>query len=188
MTKSANIRKRRAQRLRGRPRDEDCERTESGRKSRARAPSEDPRKTALEARQRVYGVSADDAGQPEAGSVLGRLYLAQAIDEAMFEAGKRYHKLQTNAVRALTGPASLAKGGNGGCGGDEISPDWVDWATGVIGKYRAFRAALVDINAMNTVEVVVVHDMVPLPEMLPALTEGLDSLVQKFGILRAKAA
>jgi hypothetical protein len=188
MTKSANIRKRRQQRTRGRPRDEDCERTESGRKSRARAPQEDPRKTALEARQRVYGVSADDAGQPEAGSVLGRLYLAQAIDEAMFEAGKRYLALHTNALRALDGPASLAKGGNGGCGGDVISDDWVAWAFAVTSHYRVMRAALAHIGVVDTVESIAVYDMEPLPAMLPLLDDGLSLLVQKFGILRSKAA
>lgn len=180
--KAANLRKRRAQR--GRPRDEDCERTPSGQKSRARRPAEDPRKGAWEARQRVYGVSADQASLEEAGSALGRLKLVGVISGPMYEAGNRYHTLQVNAVRALGGPRNTARGGSGGVSGDVISDDWVEWAVGVTSQFRAFSAALAQINAANTVELVVVHDVDPLPVMHPALRDGLGLLVHKFGLDR----
>jgi hypothetical protein len=74
MTKSLNVKKRRAQR--GRPVDDNCARTASGRKSRARnAPKEDPRKVAVDARQRIFGLTPEDAAADLAGTALGRLRL-----------------------------------------------------------------------------------------------------------------
>jgi hypothetical protein len=187
MTKSLNVKKRRAQR--GRPRLEDIEREPNGRGQRGRNPRkhEDPRKVVLEARQRIYGLPAEDAGQPLAGSALGRLRLAGGISEMMFDAGERYRVLWTEAMRALTGPEGFEKGGSPGVGGDIISDDWVTWATRATANYRVAASALGDINAFNTVEYVVVVDEDPIPEMMAALSEGLLLLALKFGMCREPA-
>lgn len=186
MAKAATIKKRRAHR--GRPADPDCARTDSGRKSRARgAPKEDPRKVAIEARQRIFGLAPEDAATDLAGSALGRLRLSKAITEAMLEAGEKYRILWTDARRALTGPDGLEKGGSPGVGGDIISKDWVDWATRVTGHYRVFSGYLRRIEAINTVECVVCHDMDPAPVMMPALHEGLLLLAIEFGMCREAA-
>lgn len=56
------------------------------------------KETAIEARIRILGLSAEDCDRPEAGSVLGRLYLDRRnrITEAMYIAGMRmgedYHR------------------------------------------------------------------------------------------------
>jgi hypothetical protein len=187
MTKSLNVKKRRAQR--GRPRLEDIEREPNGRGQRGRNPRkhEDPRKVVLDARQRIFGLSPEDAATDLAGSALGRLRLAGQISEAMLEAGKKYRILWTEAMRALTGPEGLEVGGSPGVGGDIISDDWVSWATRATANYRVAASALGDINAFNTVEYVVVIDEDPVPAMMPALTEGLLILALKFGMCREPA-
>ncbi len=44
----------------------------------------------LEARQRVHGLGESSAGLAEAGSSLGRLYLAGAIKKRLYESGNRF--------------------------------------------------------------------------------------------------
>lgn len=56
----------------------------------ARMTEQEARVVALDARQRVHGLNAEAAGLAEAGSSLGRLYLARAITKRLYEAGNRF--------------------------------------------------------------------------------------------------
>ena len=206
--KASNLKKRRAQRLRGRPRDEDCERTESGRKSRARAPQEDPRKTALEARQRVYGVSAGLAADPRAETVLGRLNLDGVVTDSMYRAGLQYLGLYRAMCRAIEAPIGLAVS-SGGC----QPKDWETMGPVVAskdvmskeqGEYtdRAVRA-IVNFEVMKnslsieecgfpardtTVNGVVLEDL-PMPDCWRGILQhGLGILAKRMGIDKQEAA
>lgn len=66
-------------------------RTENGRVSRADDADKAAKTTAIEARIRVLGLSEADCERPEAGSVLGRLYLdtRNKVSKAQYEAGLR---------------------------------------------------------------------------------------------------
>lgn len=48
------------------------------------------RQVGIEARQRIYAMSFEQAKSDLAGSILGRLFMAKYITKAQFEAGERY--------------------------------------------------------------------------------------------------
>jgi len=176
MTKSANIRKRRQQRTR---------KTSNPISAVKTKPRDDPMRVALEARQRVYGVSADDASQPEAGTVLGRLKLSGAITETMYEAGKRYLELYQAYLKALKAPTGLAKG-SGSASEAEASEEYVEWAIRAVAHYEVMKAALEDMGWGRHVHSLVVHDN---PEMWCIQSyAGLGFLARKMGFENSQRA
>ena len=72
----------------GRPR-KDGERYPSGDRKRSETERE-AKAVVIEARERHYGLTPDQAKSDLAGHALGRLYMARLITKDMFEAGLRY--------------------------------------------------------------------------------------------------
>lgn len=135
---------------------------------------------ATEARQRVHGLTAWQSAHQDAGTVLGRLWLRRAISQAQKDAGEKYRNKRDAAMRAIKAPLSLQVTNKAGDGGDVVTNDYISWATAVVGEYETLKAALKDIKAEATVELVVILDDEPLDSMLPALREGLDLLAKRL--------
>jgi hypothetical protein len=60
------------------------------RRQEAAMTTEEARSVVVQARQRVHGLPPSSAGLAEAGSSLGRLYLAGAIKKRLYESGNRF--------------------------------------------------------------------------------------------------
>jgi len=178
--KAANLKKRRQQRTR---------KTSNPISAVKTKPRDDPMRVALEARQRVYGVSADDASQPEAGTVLGRLKLSGAITETMYEAGKRYLELYQAYLKALKAPTGLAKG-SGSASEADASEEYVEWAIRAVAHYEVMKAALEDevgIRGRMVFELIVIDDG-PLAQASITLQVGLSFLARKMGFENSQRA
>ena len=199
MTKAANRKLKRKHR--GRPRDEDCERTVSGRKSRSNpAPTDGSGKpmshVALEARQRINGLSADKAADPHASTALGRLWLSSAITTPMREAGEAYKKLYDTAMRAMQAPIALTATDRppskdwGAMGPVEIGTEkmtaaqleYTDKAIRAVSSYRVMKDALKARGYLSAVELVVIHDVEPQVWDLALLCAGTQVLAEKMGL------
>lgn len=104
--------------------------------------------TALEARRRVFGLSAAEARRPEAVDMLGRLALTGEISEAQLSAGRAYARLRRNYDRALLARrlASAADydGPGGPDGRDGNEPGYRAWARRMVAAYDAVRRALLE--------------------------------------------
>lgn len=94
-------------RKRGRPIKQDVSRTDNGRISRAANTNEAPDKVAKEARMRIHGVSKEDASQPEAGTVIGRMKLSGELSRAQYEGLLRYTMTRERYMIAMGVPDSL---------------------------------------------------------------------------------
>jgi hypothetical protein len=180
--KTANIKKRRAQRTRAKAKN-----PISAVKSR---PKEDPRRVVLEARQRVLGVSPEDAAQPEAGTVLGRLKLAGTIRESEYEAGKRYLELYQAYLKALRAPTGLVVAGKSTSEPD-VTEDYVEWATRAVAHYEVMKSALED--QVATYGRIVVEgaciDNIPVPNVnMLTLRIALEFLARKMGFENSQRA
>jgi len=140
----------------------------------------------LEARQRVLGLPKNLAGHEKAETVLGRLWLAKHISEAMRQAGERYHEIYLAAMRALKAPIGLAVSGMGGTSGEEITEDYIVWATKAVARHRAIKVALENLDGEGSVNRivnrVVVENTPPPDEWLLSLRQGLSLLVVKLGV------
>jgi len=167
---------------RGRPRDGTAVRTASGRKSRARRPKEDPRAVALAARSRVFGLPADLAGHEKAATVLGRLWLGGEITGSLREAGESYIEIHAEAMRALTAPMGLTVSSKTGSVGDQVSEEYVAWATRAVARYRVVKAALETAGVHRIVHAVAVEDLPVLPASRPELIKGLKILETKLRV------
>lgn len=55
----------------------------------------------IHARQRVFGLTLDDARKEEAGTVIGRLLITKEISAPQFEAAKRYEEIVRLADAAI---------------------------------------------------------------------------------------
>lgn len=94
----------------GRPRKEGVKRYANGRIARGDSTpaDKDPAKTAREARQRIFGISEDDARREEMGSALGRLKFAgreHGISQEQYEVGRAWESLFRQYVRIREGLA-----------------------------------------------------------------------------------
>ena len=90
----------------GRTRKQGVGRTASGAISRAK---ENVMQTATDARQRVYGVSEEEAPRQEAGTALGRLWGRGEITQAQMEAGLSYAEIHRACVAYEQCPKGLEK-------------------------------------------------------------------------------
>lgn len=97
----------RLRRKRGRPIKQDVARTDSGRISRAANTNEAPDKVAKEARMRLHGISKEDAGQPEAGTAIGRMKLSGELSKGQYDSLVRYHMSRERYMLAIGAPDSL---------------------------------------------------------------------------------
>lgn len=73
----------------GRPRKENVERYPSGKITKAEVQRE-AMSTVIDARQRIFGVTKENARSSYSGHVLGRLFLDRKITEAEMDAGIKY--------------------------------------------------------------------------------------------------
>jgi len=133
-----------------------------------------------EARQRVHGLTPWQSAHQDAGTVLGRLWLRKAISQAQKAAGDKYLAKHNAAMRAIKAPAGLQVTNKAGDGGEIVTQEYIAWAIGVVGEYETLKAALRDIRADATVDLVVVYDDEPPDSMLPALRDGLDLLAARL--------
>jgi hypothetical protein len=181
-------RRKRAKAKRGRPRDETVERETNGRKRRS-TPKEDPRMVLLQARERMFGVRKEDAADPNAGSVLGRLHLAKAITRIMLEAGEEYRRRHRLAMKAIHADDALAVSPGGNAPRDweamELSDReaYADWAVRAVATYRVLKDALRAVDAYEVIERVVIEGGDMPTTALPRLTAGLNLLARKLGFV-----
>lgn len=92
-------------RRRGRPCKPDMNRDASGRIT--NKPGEAPDRLGKETRVRLFNVAPEDAAQPEAGSVIGRMKLTGEISQDQYEAFIRYTMTVERYRSAMMSPDSL---------------------------------------------------------------------------------
>jgi hypothetical protein len=131
----------RLKRKRGRPCKTGVARTDSGRISRA-ANNDEPSaySVAQETRMRLFSISKDDASQPEANSVIGRLKLSGELSYEQHEALHRFICSHETYMKAIQAPDSLKVPGAGSSSGDEEAD--TDWRLSVERKYKEARKAI----------------------------------------------
>lgn len=175
---------------RGRPRKEHVMRTENGRVSRADDADKAAKTTAIEARMRVLGLSVADCERPEAGSVLGRLYLdaRNKVSKAQYEAGLRMAQ-DFARYYALTGipfPAAHAIDLNRVHGiGRDPSPAAVRAASNAVMAIETVLGQADESGrpVLSVCKAVCIRDE-PIyhGHMIEFLKRGLRSLVEHYGI------
>lgn len=94
-----------AERRRGRPCKTDVNRNASGRIT--NKPGEAPDRLGKDTRVRLFNVAPEDAAQPEAGSVIGRMKLSGEISHEQYEAFIRYNMTVERYRSAMMSPDSL---------------------------------------------------------------------------------
>lgn len=101
---------------------------------------------AQKARQRLHGLSKADAALPEAGDVLGRLYLTQEISRTQFEAGQEYARIVADYDKALLAPrqrsASNFDGPAGYDDSDGKDASYQAWVKRAKQRYDEARSAV----------------------------------------------
>lgn len=146
-----------------------------------------PMETALLARQRIYGLSEDQAKNQYAETALGRLYLAHHITKWQRLAGEKYLALRCDAMKAYRAPQSYMAGNGKSADGDLISDEYVEWCRRVTDGYEralrlisasAPRRELVPLTAVN---MIVVEDR-DANWLIGDLRVGLDALIGFFGL------
>lgn len=169
-----------AKKRRGRPRHQ-ADRTATGRKSRAK-PRENMGEIVLLARQRIHGLTADQAKDPLAETLLGRLFLTNKISEFERRAGETFRDWHGAAMKALKAPDALAKGGGKSADGDLVSDDYVEWAMRAVARWEVAKDWLMQANRYSQAEVLrVCIDQTPARSMT-LLSYGLSYLAKRMGI------
>ena len=135
--------------------------------------------TAIEARQRIHGLTPALAVDQKAGSVLGRMCLAGDITEAQYEAGMRFYKAHAEMLRATLGPRGLETV-EPAASGDSVSDDYIEWAMGAVGRHRSAKDRL-SLPEWFAVQCVVLEDRVPLSYM--PVTVALTVLATGYGLI-----
>lgn len=147
----------------------------------------------IEYRQRVFGVSAKDALDQKACTLIGRLCLQGVINEAQWRAGESWLQLTNSMSAAMQSPRGFKTAG--GAARLSVSEELE------AAKYRAVKNAFDDANdaiedhapieerrarmiAMRTFVV----DEVDQPMMHGTLRTALNGLVRHFGLEGRKAA
>lgn len=116
----------------------------NGRISRSGKHHEPADVVALEARRRMYGLSAEEAKDQKAGSFIGYLNLIgrqDGISDAQYEAGVNFLSLYHAYQRALQSPGRVVEGGSGVPSG-EITEAYEEWARDTIEAYDRCRKAI----------------------------------------------
>lgn len=109
-SKAEKLKQKRIARL-GRPCKTGVNRNDSGRIT--KKAGEAPDRLAKDTRVRLFGVKEEDAAQPEAGTVIGRLKLSGEISSEQYESFIRYMMTAERYRSAMQSPDSL-KTRNGG--------------------------------------------------------------------------
>jgi hypothetical protein len=139
---------------------------------------------ALEARERVFGLSPDQARSMPETSPLGRLRATREISMRQYEAGARFQRIAQDYDKAM-----LAKGVPSGGdlnrsrsfdADDGTEAEYVAWCRKAIARYKDCHRALEDANredrnaAMATKLIAVVG--FDKPELVASLRVGLNAI------------
>lgn len=89
---------------------------------------------------RLFGLTMEDAGQPEANTVIGRLKLSGEISGDQYEALNRFVKSHETYMKAINAPDSLKVPGAGSSAGDEEAD--TEWRLSVERRYKEARKAI----------------------------------------------
>lgn len=81
--------------------------------------ADDAMRTALEYRQRVFGISAMDLRDQKAATLLGRLCLSGAVSEAQWQAGENWLRLVNSVYAAVNAPRGFRTAGSSALALDE---------------------------------------------------------------------
>ncbi|MBX5131620.1 hypothetical protein HJB80_02795 [Rhizobium lentis] len=180
MAKAASKAERR--RKRGRPIKQDVARTDSGRISRAANANEPPDKVAKEARMRLHGVSKEDASQPEAGTVIGRMKLSGELSKAQYDGLIRYSMTRERYMIAMGVPDSLRTRAGGVM---NVAPDESD--IGAVEAWGRVHNAVSEAQRQSNGNLVAaLNFMVTRDEYYPHMVGDLrvvsNALVRHYGI------
>lgn len=137
---------------RGRKKMMGVKREPNGRRSRA-LDAQNEHQVAIETRQRLFGLSEQDARDQKAATVLGRLYLTGELGkkpgcDAMWEAAQDLIRLRDAYHRAIKAPDAL-KNAVGAGGGLEETDSYAIWCRRVIDRYQGCIKAISDENAIH---------------------------------------
>lgn len=200
---------------RGRPAADDVLREPNGRRSRGKGVPGlpvvykgevglSPKKAvevAVEARCRLYGLTEDEAGHQEAGSVVGRLELLGrrgrkhplAITAAQRMAAERYMEARGNHLRAIMARSDIEQK-RPASAGDGVSKSYEAWCKGAIVRWLKVEEAIEDVaimhrheNVFAAVDCLIVRDELH-EHMVPALRLALVALTKVFGIDEGREA
>lgn len=128
--------------MRGRPCKEGVARNDNGRISRADNPESPADIVAKETRMRLFGLTKEEASQPQANSVVGRLMLSGEITGEQYEAIDRFIRNHQSYMKAINAPDSLkVPGASSGIGDDEAD---TEWRLTVERKYKEARRSIRD--------------------------------------------
>lgn len=162
-------------------------------------PADKARGVVVEARQRVYGLSAAQAVTHAAGSLLGRLWLEhdsaghRLVSLTQFEAGEEYRRIVEAyhwaiGVRPLSSSGDLNRGRSHE--GDTMSEGEIRARKMARAAYNRCRRVLLNCRAplaYMVVDAVVMHER-DMPGFVGDLRAGLDALAKVLRIERREAA
>ena len=182
------------------PKRSDVPREPGGRKSRRKdfrdIEAEENRRVAVEARQRVLGVSAEHARDQKAATVIGRWRLDNIISEAQYEAAEQYLFDATAYSVARNSPlqpgAVVIDAVHGSAGDDDAARE--AWCIKAVEKYEAalqvvMEADLIHLNCKiaEAIACVVLKDLNDR-HRVGDLRLGLNALAHHYRIVERKSA
>lgn len=177
-----------------RPRKSGVKRTKSGRISRAKG-AYNEHAEAIALRQRMFGLSEQDARDQKAATYVGRLCLAgnknttDGITQAQYEAALEYLRAYEAFQRAVKSPDGLRTGSGGG--DQPESEGYAEWCRKAIAKFEAVKAAIMaeqclhenrGANMFAAVDYLLVRDQ-EFPHMIGDLRLALNAIGHHFGII-----
>lgn len=156
-----------------------------------RALAELNRSVVLEARQRVYGLSEEDARRDEAFVVLGRLFFTREISRQQYDDGWRYAEIVANYRRAIMAKGVPSAGdldrSRGHDGSDGTDPAYVARCKRDIAIYKQVRRSILeapDPLAQTIIDAVVIEGK-DMPSFVGTLRIALNAVGHAITVSRA---
>lgn len=149
------------------------------------------RSVVIDARQRIFGMTEDQAKSDLAGTLLGRLYMAKHITKQQFEAGERYaHDVWRYSVTVLGVTPTVQAQNMLKVKGHQGDDDETARARALRIKSEYLKAEAVAMSGGRMVESTLLHTCVTeekaLEDMpmsqLGLLRRGLQDLARHYGI------
>lgn len=115
--------------------------------------ADEVRSVAVEARQRVYGLSEPDAKTVDGGDIIGHLYLSKQITRLQLQACRKFEEVMRDLqwavlIRPEKSPSDLNRSG-GHDSSDGTDPEYVAKVDRAKGRYhRALRAVISTYDSM----------------------------------------
>lgn len=145
---------------------------------------QDAMRTAIEYRQRVFGISPVDVRDQKAATLLGRLCLSGAVSEAQWQAGEDWLKLVNSVYSAVNAPRGFRTAGSMALALDEDAE--TERYRLIKARFDAANAAIEEhapvverIARMRVLTSVVVNE-VDVPTLHGTLRMALNGLVRYF--------